>query len=401
MSHVRALTGAVMLGVVPTANAAAFIIGTSQIGTGVLGEGPWEMVDVSDRCRSIETDRGRSEPFGPLRVGQAVVEIFNNGGEIVPTQGFGSPGYTRPGAPIVVAAQSFGAGPHVTVFTGIVDSIVYVRNQANTLQSMILECSEVRRSLAEIENELGAGLGDGELTGARIERLLDQLDPPPLASERDIDPGTVAMAQTFDPADPHTLLEDIRECEFIEGGAFFTDRNGRYAFRDRNAASGSFVFDAGDTAGEQYRTPDLEMVLSNEFVINDVTIGRAGASAVRVVDNDSISLIGRRTTFKRVDLPMQLTADVQPLAEYYLDQWTTYKFARDIEFTAVRAPWADLLPVLEVFDRVKVRRHFFEPLLEPVDLENERNVTGKIQSIRHRWSAGNPWRTVLAISTSA
>jgi hypothetical protein len=72
--------------------------------------------------------------------------------------------------------------------------------------------------------------GAGQLSGTRINKILDQIGWP--ASMRDVDAGQTSLLA--DPATPRTALEAMQTVELSEYGSLYVDANGEFVFQDRD-----------------------------------------------------------------------------------------------------------------------------------------------------------------------
>jgi hypothetical protein len=87
--------------------------------------------------------------------------------------------------------------------------------------------------LAQISTVTGATAG--ELSGARINDILDQISWPP--SMRDVDAGLTTMQA--DPGTNRTALQALSTVALSEYGALYVDASGSFVFQDREVTAGS------------------------------------------------------------------------------------------------------------------------------------------------------------------
>jgi hypothetical protein len=138
--------------------------------------------------------------------------------------------------------------------------------------------------LAQISTVTGASSGD--LSGLRVNEILDEIDWP--QSMRDIDPGLTTL-QT-DPGTNRTALQALTTATESEYGAIYVDGYGSFVFQDRNVTVASIagtptVF-ADDGTGIDYF--DASWTLNDVLVFNKATITRYGGTAQVATNQASI-----------------------------------------------------------------------------------------------------------------
>lgn len=166
-----------------------------------------------------------------------------------------------------------------------------------------------------------------ELTGARINRCLDQADWP--TAMRDIDEGTVTVgASPFSSDEQGRLLSHVLDVagEPGEFGLVFVDGRGYCVFRDRNSLySNSDQDNYAATFSDRHSDGfniyiDSEPNTEREHVINEWTGSRDGGVAIIVRDDLSIAQgLGRATH----SISSLLTTDqqVQASLEFGRDEY--------------------------------------------------------------------------------
>jgi hypothetical protein len=151
-----------------------------------------------------------------------------------------------------------------------------------------LQCVDGFRLLNNIGITTVAGAGSPQLSGARINTLLDVVNWP--SSQRDVDAGDSTMQA--DPGTPNRdLLTVIQLVESSEFGGFFIDAEGNATFFSRDTISKKAdeiptVF-ADDGTGIGYQ--QIEFANDDTLLVNDVTVTRLnGVSPQNVFDQTSI-----------------------------------------------------------------------------------------------------------------
>jgi hypothetical protein len=137
---------------------------------------------------------------------------------------------------------------------------------------------------AQISTVTGATAGD--LTGTRINQILDEIEWP--NSARDVDAGLTTVQN--DPGTQRTALGACQTVSTTEFGAFYVDASGSFVFQDRNVTVGSIagtpVLFSDDGTGIIYK--DAAWVLNDVLVFNKSTVVRAGGSPQVAINQDSI-----------------------------------------------------------------------------------------------------------------
>jgi hypothetical protein len=142
---------------------------------------------------------------------------------------------------------------------------------------------------------LGLTPWSGDLSGARINRVLDLIGWP--AADRSIDVGQSVMAQL----DPNTIgssaLSYLQSVELSELGALFISPDGKVSFHQRDKVLKPPYNTSQLTLGpanEPYELDGTQPVGDDTQIYNDVVAQRSGGSKYTVVDTASIAAFGRR-----------------------------------------------------------------------------------------------------------
>ncbi len=173
-----------------------------------------------------------------------------------------------------------------------------------------------------------AAIGAGELSGARITRILDNARWSPTL--RSIAVGNSTLQATTLAANS---LTELQLTSASEQGALFVDREGYITFLDRYAAvtsTRSTVSQAtfSDMAADPATTTPLARApirTDDETLINRVQLGRSGGSVQIVEDPTSIAVYSGDVprSWGRTDLLLQTDAEVLDAAGWILAQFAT------------------------------------------------------------------------------
>jgi hypothetical protein len=267
--------------------AQAMIIDQGILGTNVLADSAAVIVDVSDRINRIETNRGRTALSDQFQTGTMTLRIVDQNGDFNP-QNPSSPYYTllTPMKKVQITATY----NNVTypIFSGFITSYVttYPDESSVDLAMTTIQAVDAFRlaQLAQISTVTGASAGD--LSGTRINEILDEIDWP--QSMRDVDAGLTTLQA--DPGTNRTALQALTTATESEYGAIYVDGYGSFVFQDRAVTVGSIAgtptLFADDGTGIDYF--DASWILNDVLVFNKATITRVGGTAQVATNQASI-----------------------------------------------------------------------------------------------------------------
>lgn len=256
------------------------------LGFGQLTESGANYVDISSLIKEVHIRRGRNRVLAKFEAGSATIDIYDQNGDWNPAN-TNSPYYGDliPLRKIQIHADY--NGTRYYLFTGFITN--YITNFAlgtEEVSRVTFECVDAFRLFngALISNVAGSSAGD--LSGTRVEQILDEIDYP--AALRDIDAGDTTLQD--DPGTSRNALAALRTVEDSELGGFFIDAEGRATFLSRSVITQSldsvaYTFsDNGSGIAFQSATVNLDV----DQLINDVTVTRSGGSPQNAFDQDSI-----------------------------------------------------------------------------------------------------------------
>lgn len=257
-----------------------------QLGIGQLADSSINYVDISPLIKDVAIRRGRNRVFAKFDPGTATVEIYDQNGDWNPNNP-ASPYYPAliPLRKIQIYADY--NGTRYYLFTGFITN--YITNFAvgtDEVSRVTFQCVDAFRLLYGALITSIAGTSAGQLTGARVNNILDEVNYP--SGLRDIQAGSTTLQA--DPGTTRNALEALRTVEDSELGGFFLDAEGRATFLSRNSITQSlgnvaYTFsDTGSGIAFQNSTVNLDV----DQLVNDVTVTRAGGSPQNVRNQDSI-----------------------------------------------------------------------------------------------------------------
>jgi hypothetical protein len=256
------------------------------LGTGQLADAD-DSVDISSIILRSSVRRGRNRILNKFEAGTAVVEIKDDTGDWNPANTTG-PYYGKliPLRKIRIFADYDGVRYYL--FSGFITSYdTTFALGADEVSRVILNCVDGFRLLNNAAITSVPDTGAGQLSGTRINKLLDVVDWP--TSQRDINAGDSTMQADPGTAD-RTVLEAIQTVENSEFGGFFLDAEGNATFYSRTTVSqyadSTPVVFSDDGTGIGYAQIDL--AFDDTLIVNDVSVQRLNGTNQTVSDQTSI-----------------------------------------------------------------------------------------------------------------
>jgi hypothetical protein len=258
--------------------AQAMIIDQGILGTNVLADSAAVIVDVSNQVNRIETNRGRTALSDQFQTGALTLRITDQNGDFNP-QNVSGPYYNLLTPMKKVQITATFNGVTYPIFSGFITSYVttYPGESDDTVAITTIQAVDAFRlaQVAQISTVTDATAG--QLSGTRINKILDQIDWPD--SMRDVDAGLTTVQA--DPGTNRTALSALTTVSTSEYGALYVDAYGSFVFQDRAVTVGSIgatptVF-ADNGTGIVYF--DASWILNDVLIFNKATITRTGGTA--------------------------------------------------------------------------------------------------------------------------
>ena len=267
--------------------AQAMILDQGILDTNILADSAAVIVDVSNRINRIETNRGRTALSDQFQTGSLSLTIIDQNGDFNP-QNVSGPYYNllTPMKKVQITA-TYGSVTY-PIFSGFITSYVtrYPDESSADLATTTIEAVDAFRLVQLAQISTVADSGAGQLSGTRINKILDEIDWP--ATMRDVDAGLTTMQA--DPGTNRTALQALSTVALSEYGALYVDASGSFVFQDRNVTAGSIggtptVFADNGTGIDYF---DASWILNDVLVFNKATITRSGGSAQVALNQASI-----------------------------------------------------------------------------------------------------------------
>ena len=266
--------------------AQAMILDTGLLDTNILADAVSVIVDVSNQVDYITTKRGRQAEADQFQTGTLTMRIVDQNGDFN-SQNVNSPYYSLLSPMRKVAITATYASVTYPVFSGFITSYTTTTPQnATDVVYTTITAVDAFRLAQNAQISTVTGTSAGQLSGARINNLLDVIDWP--VSMRDIDAGLTTMQA--DPGTARTALAAMQTCQTSEYGALYVDASGSFVFQDRTVTAGSVsatpvVFNDN---GTDISYSNVFWVLNDVLVYNEANITRTGGSVQTATNQASI-----------------------------------------------------------------------------------------------------------------
>ena len=333
--------------------------------------------DITDRIISSSTNRGKNEALDRIDSGVASLTVDNSDRVFDPLYPDGPYfGQLIPRRSIRISCNDR------PVFRGLIEDFDIVYQPSNKSQVRI----DVADAFSVLTNaQLTAFTPSSELSGARINAVLDRPEVAWPAAERDIDTGdsTMMAAPVTEGTPALSYLQLVTNSEF---GDFFIGKDGKVNFRERNAVPNSpdLVFSDEIVGGEFTGIPfsSVNNVYGSENLYNRIAIENAASPALEATADDELSqaVYGPRA-YSASGLLVQDQSNLDFLAEYLLQRFKEPQY----RFNSVTVILDTLTPEkqndvldLEIGEVVQVR---FMPSNIPPAIEQNCRIIG----ISHDW----------------
>ena len=269
--------------------AQAMIIGQGIIGTNILADNAALIVDVSDQIDALTTRRGRNAEADQFQTGTCSLRIVDQNGDFN-SQNLAGPyaGLLDPMRKLQITATHNGVT--YPIFSGFITSYQTITPQESNdnVSYCVISAVDAFRLAQNAQISTVSGTSAGQLSGARINNILDQIQWP--STMRDVDAGQTTLQA--DPGTPRTALAACQTVSMSEYGAFYVDATGSFVFQDRALTSSSIgatptVFTDDGSGGLLYF--DAQWVLNDVLVYNAANVTRSGGTTQVATNTDSIT----------------------------------------------------------------------------------------------------------------
>ena len=255
-------------------------------------------VDITSDVFSVSVRRGRSRWLDDVQAGVCSVSVENRDRDYDPTGGGTYSTDIVPGKRLVIKTGG------TTIFTGDIDgwNLDYTIDGDATATAV---ASDYLSLLGRTKlNEFTA---TSQLSGERLEAILDRGEVDFPVADRDIDDGVTTLQ-----ADTVSAGTDVatyaKLVERTEGGRLFVAADGKLTFRNRRTAIPSTASATFDDTGSNIPYSAIGVQVGSELFFNRATVTRAGGNVQDADNATSQDAYGIRTlTTTTCCLPLTAT----------------------------------------------------------------------------------------------
>jgi len=325
--------------------------------------------DVTDSVKSIAIRRGKNRQLDEFDAGLANV-VFDNNDRTFDPEYAASPFF---GQIIPKRAIRISSGGQ-RVFTGVIDDWNLDYDPGGNSEASA--ASSDAFTLFNTQT-LPAGTATPQLSGERVNAILNLPDVSWSSQDRIIDTGVTELGADVLPEDGN-VLEYLRTVARSEPGNLFIGKEGRVIFTDRLHAplSGNITL-ADDNTGIPYQ--GMKVVYGSELLYNEIVIGSELAGTVVAQDLGSIAEYGV-LNLTQTGLLMSDPDFVQSLALFYAGKYSEpeYRFESvEIVLDELQPSDQETILDLEIGDFVTIKftpngiAPAIEKLAEVIRIDND------------------------------
>jgi len=287
-----------------------------KVGTGQLANVD-DSVNVSDIALTVSVRRGRNRILDKFEAGTATVVLQDETGAFN-TANTSSPYYGKLIPLRKIRIYSEYNGVRYPLFYGFIQSYTtHFAIGADDVNSVTLQCVDGFRLLNNVYFNTVPGAATGDLSGARVNQLLD-LAAWPTAS-RIVDAGTSTLQN--DPGTANRNLLDAIQlvADKSEFGNFYIDADGEAVFlsratlETRTSQTPTTFKDDGTAIDYQ----GIEVLHDDVLILNDVKVNRLGGAVQEVQDTDSQAVYFTHTGIRQ-DILVQTDTEALDQAKMLL-----------------------------------------------------------------------------------
>ena len=337
--------------------------------------------DITPRLVTASVRRGKNQSLDRIDAGIVSITVDNSDRTFDPLYENGPYfGQLIPRRSVRISAND------LPVFEGFIDDFD-IQYEPGVQSVVRIEVSDALSILAN--SALNEFTPTSQLSGARINAILDLPEVAWPSNLRDIDPGNSVMLDNV-VAEGTGTLEYLQLVEGSEFGTLFLAKDGKISYRERNAVPNipDIVFSdevvAGVYTGIQFA--DVNIVYGSENLYNRIALANADVIPDEAFANDATSqgTYGPRT-YTATGLLIQDATQLQFLADFLLARYKEpgYRFETvTVVLDTLTEANQDKVLDLEIGDIVQVR---FEPSDIPPAIEQYCRIIG----INHDWNPGS------------
>ena len=274
--------------------------------TGIL-DGSIDYEEIPQGVISVSTSRGRNRDLERTKSGQVSVALQNQDRFFDPLN-TSSPfnAYVVPRRPVRVFAEG------TPVFTGFIDDWDFTYSPGGNSKASF-NGSDGFSIFARNVNENDAA--PEELTGARLNRVLDQLTVNWPSAERDIEDGNSTLSAGV--VADNALSYITETVEASEQGLVFMSKDGKVAFRERLTVPViSPVTFSDNGSGVPYE--DVRISYGTDLMVNQAIVTFPGGTAI---SQDLTSQVTYGITERTLDTELSTLSQAEGIADFLIERF--------------------------------------------------------------------------------
>jgi hypothetical protein len=270
--------------------------------------------DITPRLVTTQVRRGKSQALDRIDAGSVSITVDNSDRTFDPLYEAGPYfGQLIPRRNVRISANSR------PVFQGFIEDFD-IQYEPGVQSVVRIDASDAFSVFTNAKLE--EFTPDSELSGARINAILDKPEVDWPVELREIEPGNSIMLDN-DIAEGTSALEYLQLVSSSEFGNLFLSKDGKLVFRERNSVPNTpdIVFSdevvGGDFTGIQFA--DVNIMYGSENLFNRISLSNADIIPEEVFAEDSVSELtyGPRA-YSASGLLTQELSDLQSLADFLL-----------------------------------------------------------------------------------
>jgi hypothetical protein len=260
---------------------------------------------------SVSTSRGRNRDLERTNAGSLSVSLRNQDRFFDPRGGSVFEAFVEPRNPVRVQADG------TPVFTGLIDDWSFSYSPGGDSVASF-QASDAFALFARNLNDGDAA--PEELSGARLNRVLDQVRVNWPALERDIDAGNSTLEAGV--IDDNTLNYLTSVVEASEQGLVFMSKDGKVAFRERltTPANAPVVF-ADDGSGVPYE--DVLISFGTDLMVNQAVVTAPDGTAI---SEDAGSQVKYGIIERTLDTQLSTLTQAEAIADYLIERYANPEY---------------------------------------------------------------------------
>lgn len=287
-------------------------LNTGTLGTGTANNPVW--TDITAYVRAGTITRGSQQIDSPIvtyEAGTCSIVLLNTDSRF-DASNLGGPyvdtvtGTTQVTAMRAIRVRAVWGGVYYDLFRGFADTweVTWV---APNYSECTLNATDAFKVFSGIQRTAGGAVGTGELSSARVNRVLDNIGWP--SSDRSISTGNTALqATTLD----GTPLDELQLDTNSELGDLYMSGDGKVVFRNRRAVltdtrSNTSQATFGDGGGAELGYIDLGLTTSDTTFFNEVKVTADGSSNEQIATDTGSQATFYKRTFKPGSNPIVTT----------------------------------------------------------------------------------------------